>query len=116
MADQDQHRHMDEDIPNDRASLREETAAEIAAPVSLGRRRSFDDLKGRDRGQAGTGTGFLALALSILSLFVMPIIFGAAGIVLGFMARAKGAEGLGAWAIGIGVVSIVIGIFVIPFF
>jgi hypothetical protein len=116
VADQDQQRYMDKDIPNDDSDFREETAAEIAAPVPLGRRRGFDDLKGRARGEAGTGTGFLALALSILSLFVMPIIFGAAGIVIGFMARAKGAEGLGAWAIGIGAVSIVIGIFVIPFF
>jgi hypothetical protein len=116
VADQDQHRYLDEDTPKDASNFREETAAEIAAPVSLGRRRSFDDLRGRERGEAGTGTGFLALALSILSLFVMPIIFGAAGIVLGFMARAKGADGLGAWAIGIGIVSIVIGIFIIPFF
>jgi hypothetical protein len=60
--------------------------------------------------------GTLALALAILSLFVLPILFGAAGIVLGFVARRRGAIGLGAWAIGIGAVSIVIGIFILPFF
>lgn len=119
MADLDKSRYIGEDIPEDSedsSSYREETAAEIAAPVSLGRRRSFDDLKGRAKGGAGTGTGYLALALSILSLFVMPILFGAAGIVLGFIARAKGADGIGAWAIGIGIVSIILGIFIIPFF
>jgi hypothetical protein len=97
---------------------REETAAEIAAPVSLGQFRKNNNASEDAQGgaQAGTGIGFLALALSIISLFVMPILFGAAGIVLGFIARARGASSTGAWAIGIGVVSIVIGIFIIPFF
>jgi hypothetical protein len=97
---------------------REETAAEIAAPVSLGKIRNNDNAGGKAQGkaQAGTGIGFLALALSILSLFVMPILFGAAGIIVGFIARSRGARGLGAWAIGIGVVSIIIGIFITPFF
>jgi hypothetical protein len=99
-------------------SNREETAAEIAAPVSLAKFRNNENTGENERGmaQAGTGMGFLALALSIISLFVMPILFGAAGIVLGFVARARGANTLGAWAIGIGVVSIVIGIFILPFF
>ena len=103
-----------EDIPNDPSKYREETAAEIAAPVSFGRRRGYDDL--RERAEGGSGTGFAALALSIVSLFVMPILFGAVGIVLGFIARRRGAEGLGAWAIGIGAVSIIIGIFILPFY
>jgi hypothetical protein len=54
--------------------------------------------------------------LSILSLFFLPIILGAAGIILGFIARRKGALTLGAWAIGIGVVSIIVGTFILPFF
>ena len=103
-----------EDIPNDPSEYKEETAAEIAAPVTFGRRRGYDDL--RERAEGGTGTGYVALALSIISLFVMPILFGAVGIVLGFIARRRGAEGLGAWAIGIGAVSIIIGIFILPFY
>jgi hypothetical protein len=104
--------------PVNSSANREETAAEIAAPVSLVKFRNNDYAGENERGeaQAGTGMGFLALALSIISLFVMPILFGAAGIVLGFIARARGANALGAWAIGIGVVSIVIGIFILPFF
>lgn len=106
--------YIGEDIPNDPSDYREETAAEIAAPVPIRRRRSFDDLRGRTEG--GTSTGYIALALSIISLFVWPILFGAAGIVLGVFARRNGAEGLGAWAIGIGAVSLIIGIFILPFF
>ncbi|MDR7075022.1 hypothetical protein J2Y03_000010 [Neobacillus niacini] len=103
---------------NSPSEYREETAAEIAAPVPLTRptfrERSKDDT-GAETG-TGTGMGWAALVLSILSLFVMPILFGAAGIVLGFVARRRGAEGLGAWAIGIGAISIVVGIFILPFF
>ncbi|MDQ6599674.1 MULTISPECIES: hypothetical protein [Bacillus] len=106
--------YIGQDIPNNPSDYREETAAEIAAPIPVARRREHDDIRGR--AEAGTGTGYVALALSILSLFVLPILFGAAGIVLGFIARGRGATGLGAWAIGIGVVSIIIGIFILPFF
>ena len=101
-------------VPLRSSAYREETAAEIAAPVPAVRKRDRDDF--RERTAGGTGMGTLALALSILSLFVLPILFGAAGIVLGFVARSRGATGLGAWAIGIGVISIVVGIFILPFF
>lgn len=101
-------------VPIRSSEYREETAAEIAAPVPIFRGRDEDDA--RERVEGGAGIGTVALALSILSLFVLPILFGAAGIVLGFVARRRGAEGLGAWAIGIGAVSIVIGIFILPFF
>ncbi|WP_235887873.1 hypothetical protein [Neobacillus paridis] len=93
---------------------REETAAEIAAPVPVVREKEQNNI--RERAATGTGLGTVALALSILSLFVLPILFGAAGIVLGFVARRRGAESLGAWAIGIGAVSIIVGIFILPFF
>lgn len=106
--------YIGEDIPNDPSEYREETAAEIAAPVSYERRRGYDDLG--ERAEGGAGVGFAALAVSIISLFVWPILFGAIGIVLGFIARRKGAGGLGAWAIGIGAVSIFLGIFILPFF
>jgi hypothetical protein len=102
------------------SEYKEETAAEIAAPVPITRpsfqERSKDSSGAGTGTKAGTGMGWAALALSILSLFVMPILFGAAGIVLGFVARRRGAEGLGAWAIGIGAISIIVGIFILPFF
>lgn len=103
-------------VPIRSSQYREENAAEIAAPVPLIRRKEQAGQGQKTTAAAGTGLGTLALALSILSLFVLPILFGAAGIVLGFVARRKGATGLGAWAIGIGAISIVIGIFILPFF
>lgn len=112
VRDYNRSRYIGEDIPNDPAEYREETAAEIAAPPLVARKREREDF----RAAGGTGIGFVGLALSILSLFVMPILFGAAGIVLGFIARARGAAAVGAWAIGIGAVSMIVGIFILPFF
>jgi hypothetical protein len=95
----------------------EETAAEIAAPVTFNRHVTSNRIDSdRDTRTAGRGLGYVAIALSILSLFVVPILFGAAGIILGFIARRRGAEGLGSWAIGIGAISIIVGMFILPFF
>ncbi|MEH7224545.1 DUF4190 domain-containing protein [Bacillus sp. JJ1566] len=100
------------------SSYNEETAAEVAAPINYGTTRREANYEGdntQDRA-GGAGLGWLALALSIISLFVMPVLLGAAGIIIGFIARRRGATGLGAWAIGIGAVSIIVGIFILPFF
>ncbi len=107
-------------LENQAGGYREETAAEIAAPVRGDVRSQATKGYQADRGDAGQATGsimgFSALALSILSLFVLPVLLGAAGIVIGFIARARGAKGLGNWAIGIGAISLVIGMFVLPFY
>ncbi|WP_099361932.1 hypothetical protein [Fredinandcohnia onubensis] len=103
------------------SSYNEETAAEVAAPINYGtpKREANNQNQGNntnDNVSSGAGLGWLALALSIISLFVMPVLLGAAGIIIGFIARRRGATGLGAWAIGIGAVSIIVGIFILPFF
>ncbi len=89
----------------------EEYAAEAVDPNLITRRGTRDD-----RGTAtGTGMGWLALALSIIGLFFLPIVMGIAGIVVGFIARGQGAKGLGAWAIGIGAAVIIIRLVFAPF-
>jgi hypothetical protein len=93
----------------------EETAAEVAPPLSTNYNRETVETD-NNTATGGTGMGWLALALSIISLFVMPVLMGAAGIIIGFIARRRGATGLGAWAIGIGAISIIVGIFILPFF
>lgn len=99
---------------------KEETAAELAAPVTVD--KDIDSVEKRDvdrdveEEDTGNYIGVAALILSIVSLFTMPVLFGAAGIIVGWMARRRGAESLGIWAIGIGAVSLVMGLFVLPFF
>ncbi|WP_017755806.1 hypothetical protein [Calidifontibacillus oryziterrae] len=84
----------------------EETAAEVAPRLD----RATEEVTG------GAGMGAIALALSLLSLFFAPVLMGAAGIIVGFIARRRGATGLGSWAIGIGAVSMLIALFVRPFY
>ncbi|WP_299087867.1 DUF308 domain-containing protein [uncultured Metabacillus sp.] len=106
---------LDQEIDDD---YQTEAAAEIAAPVNVDRDYAADE-RVDDRNEVvgeGRGMGYLALALSIISLFILPVILGAAGIIVGFIARRRGANALGAWAIGIGAVSLVLGIFITPFF
>lgn len=102
---------------------REETAAEFAPQRGFVGERPFadnvdDEIEAdRDEGVAeGRGVGAFAIVLSIISLFFLPVILGAAGIIVGFIARRNGATGLGNWAIGIGAVSIILTLFFSPFF
>ncbi|AVQ99387.1 hypothetical protein OBCHQ24_10315 [Oceanobacillus iheyensis] len=59
--------------------------------------------------------GWIAIALSVISFFVWPVIMGAAGIIFGFVSRSKGADTLGNIAIAAGTISIAITLFVLPF-
>ncbi|MBP2241641.1 hypothetical protein J2Z40_002213 [Cytobacillus eiseniae] len=97
------------------ADYSEETSAELAAPISFDRSMNREE-RNQEAASAGKGIGFAALILSIVSLFVLPVLFGAVGIVLGFVAMRRGSTSLGSWAIGIGAASIVIGMFILPFF
>ncbi|MEC0664697.1 DUF4190 domain-containing protein [Priestia flexa] len=115
MENEQHERRKDIDYDAYEADFMEETAAEIAGPASAREEHIHREHEVVDRDE-GKGYGRFALILSILSLFFLPIILGAAGIILGFIARRKGAYTLGAWAIGIGIVSIIVGTFVLPFF
>ncbi|RAK22409.1 hypothetical protein B0I26_102404 [Anoxybacillus vitaminiphilus] len=102
--------------PNSEPDFMEETSAEVAEPIrTIHREENKEDDRNAEEAN-GKGIGWLALVFSIISLFIMPVILGAAGIILGFIARRRGAETLGAWAIGIGIVSIIIAMFVLPFY
>ncbi|WAA10403.1 hypothetical protein [Fervidibacillus albus] len=69
----------------------------------------------RESPTAGRTVGYIALALSILSLFTVPVLFGIGGVIVGVMARNRGARALGTWAIVIGTISTIGGIFLAPF-
>ena len=88
----------------------EETAAEVAPPLSGYGTREDSEMR-----TGSTGMGLMAIALSILSLFVFPVLLGITGMVLGFIARSRGAR-TGTWAIAIGAISLLLGMFVLPFF
>ncbi|MGE6629296.1 cell division protein CrgA [Bacillus sp. NPDC077027] len=107
-------REIDTHFSNDDGYL-EETAAEITEPYQASRDR--EERYNHVNDDSGSkGIGYTALAIAIISLFVMPVLLGVAAIVVGYIARRKGARALGAWSIGIGIVSVVLGIFITPFF
>ncbi|TFJ94100.1 hypothetical protein [Lentibacillus salicampi] len=104
--DGDQSRVEDIQSRRDEELASEMTADDIDEPVHSGE---------EDGAQATSAFGWIAVALSIISYFAMPIILGGAGIVMGFVSRNRGAETLGNTAIIAGAISILITLFVLPF-
>ncbi|KUP05998.1 hypothetical protein Q73_09490 [Bacillus coahuilensis m2-6] len=107
----ERHEEVTEDVTD---NYNEEVAGEIAVPTLNQAEFMKDSVD--DEASSGSVFGYAGLALSILSLFILPVILGASGIIIGFVARRRGATTLGSWAVGIGAVSIIVGLFVLPFF
>ncbi|PTM59423.1 hypothetical protein [Desmospora activa] len=87
-------------------------AATETAPVDgpIERERDGD---ADQAGEAGRGLGIFSVVLSVLSFFMVPFLLGAAGIVLGIISARRGSR-WGMWAVGIGVVSIILTAFIAP--
>jgi hypothetical protein len=60
--------------------------------------------------------GWAALVVSILSLFILPVIFGSVGVVLGIIAFFRGNVTLGGWSMAIGFVSIFTSLVLAPIY
>ena len=104
-------RMVDNENYNHEHDYNEETAAEIDAPVN----QPTDMEEEREEVVDGTVLGYIALGISIISLFFLPVLLGTTSIIMGFFARRRGATALGVWAMVIGAVSLVIGLFILPF-
>ncbi|PAV29049.1 hypothetical protein CIL05_13800 [Virgibacillus profundi] len=90
------------------SSRNEEFAAELTAD-------DYDEVLNQEDTDVNSTFGWIGLALSVVSFFMMPIILGAAGIILGFVSRSRGADTLGNIAIAAGAISIIIRLFILPF-
>src|SRR5699024_1067976 len=60
--------------------------------------------------------GWIAIALSVIAFFVAPILFAAAGIIVGFVSRSKEAPVLGNTGSGIGIVTLIDCCLLVPMF
>lgn len=58
--------------------------------------------------------GWIGLALAVISFFIVPVLFAAIAIVLGFVARGRGARILGNSAIIVGIFSILVRLLLLP--
>jgi len=107
--------------PNFSNQYREETAAEyMPNPGLIGGRGEVEISSDRtqDQGEeesAGKGIGSLGIAFSIVSLFILPILFAIAGILFGAISVKRGRQALGYTAIGISALSIIMSFFFAPF-
>lgn len=114
-------RNVRDENPEQTDNFFEETAAEIAGVrpdierndhINATDQEQIED----DAGVEGRGIGIFGLILSLLSLLFLPVLLGAAGIIVGFFARRRGANALGNWAMAVGAISIVVSLFLAPFF
>ncbi|TCT26990.1 hypothetical protein EDD68_101356 [Melghiribacillus thermohalophilus] len=62
----------------------------------------------RTEEEGGAGWGWTAIFLSFFAFFIMPIILGVAGILVGLTARRRGAEMLGNIAVAAGGIAVVL--------
>lgn len=106
----DVNRDMDEGhrIPDERRdrTFLEETASEFTQPVREENR--VDEIQ--------HAYGWIALALSIISFFFLPVLFAIAGIIVGIIARNRQSILLGYSAIVLGIISLIVQLFILPFF
>lgn len=93
----------------------EETAAELTNINQNDTVMDDDKIEDQTGGELNSVIGWAGLVLAVLSFFMMPIILGGAAIIVGFVARSRDAEWLGNTAIAVGVISIIVRLFIMPF-
>ncbi|WP_249923475.1 DUF5353 domain-containing protein [Paenibacillus odorifer] len=107
------------DYPRRDREHQEEYAAEVN-PVSMPLRdttpRVASETKEEEVEYSGSQVmGYTGLAMGIASLFLWSIILGPISVVIGYYAYAKEQKTLGAWAMGLGIVSTLSYFVMIPF-
>lgn len=100
------HRTPEPDNDRNRRKFLEETASEFTEPVRNVERE--DDVQ--------HAYGWIALALSIISFFFLPVLFAIAGVILGIVARNRQSYILGYSAIVLGIISLIVQLFIMPYF
>lgn len=105
------------DYPRRDRTNNEEYAAEInPAVVRSTAGREIDVNNGGGETQAGSGKmGIIGLGFGIASLFVWSIILGPVAAVIGYYAYARDQKTSGAWAMGLGIVSTLSYLVMLPF-
>lgn len=116
MDDNNRLNRYDEGIEEERVDLDDDYQAETARELAEG---DLDATEERDRNHdpdISSVYGWVAVALSVIAFFAAPVLFAAAGIIVGFISRAKSAPVLGNTAIGIGIVALVVRFLIMPMF
>jgi hypothetical protein len=84
---------------------------EFAQEITV--RRDWNDTDDETRNDE-RGLGIASIILSVIAFFIWPYLFAPAGIIVGIIGVQRGSS-LGWWAIGIGVLALIIKTVVYPF-
>ncbi|MBB6454293.1 hypothetical protein HNQ94_002768 [Salirhabdus euzebyi] len=108
------------DAPDDFDIRDQKQEEEFAAETAIGAYDVRDPIHARERETnmeegVEAGWGWAAIVLSLLAFFMWPLVMGIAGIVVGVMAKRRGADTLGNIAIVGGIAAIVINLMLAPF-
>jgi hypothetical protein len=110
----------EEERRNNVIYFREETASEMApgTSVSMGRTRQVKQQQRQQQRERreGAGLGMLGLILAILAFFMMPLLMGISGFIIGLVAATRGATGTGGWAMGLSAAAVLLTLFLRPFY
>ncbi|MBW7454502.1 DUF4190 domain-containing protein [Paenibacillus sepulcri] len=113
----DSHKH--HSYGHDHHPYNEEMSAELAVPPQAYQtdhtKEHVEEAVEQTR-SAGQAAGWAALVLSVLSWFVWPLLLGATGIVVGFIAYRQDARGLGLWSMILGLISVIAYLVIIPLY
>lgn len=96
---------------------KEETAAEF--PITHADIRTANRTHDSDQAQArsaGTAIGWTAIIFALASLFIWPILMGAAAVLLGFSAYMQGSRSLGTVSMTIGLIAVIVYLLLIPLY
>lgn len=88
----------------------EEYATELAEPINQ------HSLYNASAEPINRTWGWSAMVVSIISLFILPVVMGSAGVILGIIAIIKGNRMLGGWSIAISLVSIFTSLILVPYY
>ncbi|UOQ42503.1 hypothetical protein MUN89_10895 [Halobacillus salinarum] len=94
----------------------EEEFAQEATAVPISEPMQNEEQETTMDNNVNAGMGWLGLTVAVLSFFFAPIIMGAAGIILGIVAKRRNADTLGNMAIIVSVISILFSLFFAPFY
>ncbi|HLR71305.1 MAG TPA: hypothetical protein VK085_07715 [Pseudogracilibacillus sp.] len=113
VLDNQDNEYLDEPIVDEHL-YKEETATELTNTNDQPLTTTQEDSQQDDHEEVNNIYGWIAIALSAISFFLIPILFAGAGIILGFIARNREAPILGNTAIVFGVISILFRLFILP--
>jgi len=95
---------------------KEESSAELAAPVSYQADRHEEEDRDATTGSAGQATGWAAIILAALSWLIWPAILGITAAITGYIAYRQGSRALGSWAIAGGLIAAVVYLILVPLY